>query len=185
MLSLGGNRLTEVSPLAGLTNLTTLAIDWEVDLSPLSDLTSLTTVHRPPRPYRYPKLDNLLNDLVEAYEDALAAGRVTSTVVPGNCRDTAPNEFRTWDPSKPAPSVRVRIRTDTRSRDAVARFLEAHGIAARTYYGVLSVCVPVPLLVPLSEQPGVRRMEKVIPPVLHTPAVIEEESWGTIKNRFK
>ena len=98
------------------------------------------------------------------------------------------------DPSEPAPPVRVVIEINTWERgDAVARFLEAHGIASSVVRRGISflsgawvyACVPVPMLVLLSEQLGVLKIEKEIPPVLYDPAVIEEESWGAIKNRFK
>ena len=196
-LALEHNWVVDVAPLAGLTSLTHLYIDRDVDVSPLSDLTGLT-VHFMLPPIRYPKLF-LLNNLVEAYEDALAAGRVTSAVVPvsGGCpRGISPGVFRTWDPSKPAPSVYVRIEVyTTESVDAVVRFLEDHGISIppRRIWknedayppGLLWACVPVPLLVPLSEQPGVGKVGIIVPASYGSPSVIEEESWGTIKNRFK
>ncbi len=192
-LDLLGNELTDVSPLAGLTRLRRLTIDWFVDASSLSGPTRLKVY----KPIRYPKLF-LLNPLVEAYEDALAAGRVTSNIVPGNCAmDISPGDFPIWDPSKPAPSISVSIKTYTsESVDSIARFLEDHGISPRpirkdeadsksVIERTLWACVPVPLLGPLSEQPGVLRVEKMVPPVLYTPTVVEEESWGTIKNLFK
>ncbi len=192
-LDLRRNELTDVSPLAGLTRLRRLTIDWFVDASSLSGPTRLKVY----KPIRYPKLF-LLNPLVEAYEDALAAGRVTSNIVPGNCAmDISPGDFPIWDPSKPAPSISVSIKTYTsESVDSIARFLEDHGISPRpirkdeadsksVIERTLWACVPVPLLGPLSEQPGVLRVEKMVPPVLYTPTVVEEESWGTIKNLFK
>ncbi len=195
-LDLAHNWITDVSPLAGLTSLRNLFIDRDVDVSPLSDLTGLTRHFMLPL-YRYPQLHSL-SRLVEAYEDALLAGRVTGTVVPGKCDlydRPYPGDFRTWDPAQPAPSIYVDIKTDTRSRvDAVARFLEVHGIAAYIWkddpegafwYGLLSSCVPVPLLVPLSEQPGVYEVGIIIPASYGSPSVIEEESWGAIKHRFK
>ena len=155
-LNLQGNPLTDVSPLAGLTNLTELylALTPLTEASSLSGLTGLT-VHGLPWPYRYPKLGSL-SDLVERYEDARATGR-------SGARSPAP----------PAPSVRVNIRTDTPARvDAVARFLADQGISARTWQGdsasviqgLLGARVPVSLLVRLSEQAGVLRVWKEIPP---------------------
>ena len=194
-LHLEHNWVVDVSPLSGLTGLRNLYIDRDVDVSPLSDLTGLTRHFMLP-PYRYPQLHSL-SRLVEAYEDALLAGRVTGTVVPGKCDlydQPSPGDFRTWDPAQPAPSIYVGIETDTPARvDAVARFLEVHGIAAHIWkgdpgvfwHGLLSSCVSVPLLVSLSGQAGVLRIEEVIPPRFDTPAVIEEESWGAIKHRFK
>ena len=197
-LRLEHNWVVEVAPLAGLTSLISLYIDRDVDVSSLSGLTGLT-VHFMLPPYRYPQLGSL-SDLVEAYEDALAAGRVTSAVVPvsGGCPWTIlPGAFLTWDPSKPAPSIYVDIGIYTiESVDVVVRFLADHGISIppRRIWkdedayppGLIGACVPVPLLVPLSELPGVSsRIRKVYPPVLLAPAVIEEESWGAIKNRFK
>ena len=156
-LNLEDNPISEVSSLSGLTNLT----DLYLALTPLSEASSLSgltglTVHGLPWPYRYPKLGSL-SDLVEAYEDARPTGR-------SGARSPAP----------PAPSVRVKIQTDTRSRvDAVARFLEDQGIAADTWQGdsasviqgLLWARVPVSLLVRLSEQAGVLSVEKVYPSI--------------------
>ncbi len=156
-LNLQGNPLSEVSSLSGLTRLTDLylALTPLTEASSLSGLTGLT-VHGLPWPYRYPKLGSL-SDRVEAYEDARPTGR-------SGARSPAP----------PAPSVRVKIQTDTPARvDAVARFLADQGISADTWQGdsasviqgLLWARVPVSLLVRLSEQAGVLRIEKVYPSI--------------------
>ncbi len=195
-LHLGGNSVVDVTPLAGLTDLTWLNLQGNriQDASPLLGLSGLTHLFvgfNPlrneslllgltglieddlRRPSTYPQLDSPLNDLVRAYEAALEEGRISSRIVPGHCvRDTSPREFRTWDLSEPAPSIRVEVGILVESVDSVGRFLEQHDISVDLEtehldgytWGTFTICVPLPLLVPLTQQTGVLRARLFVPP---------------------
>ena len=76
VLDLAHNSVVDVSPLAGLTGLTALYVDQDVDLTPWPDRPDWTD--RVPPPAKYPKMKGGLSSIVEEYEAALAAGRVTS-----------------------------------------------------------------------------------------------------------
>ncbi len=143
--------------LAGLTNLTPLYLAFNPltreDGEVLSGLTGLTVHGIPGPPLRYPRLGSRLSQLAEEYEAALAAGRVTSSVVPGLCDyEFYVDHFQTWDPSRPLPSLHLNILTDTQeSADAVARWLGDHGISRKE---------PRPVRVNVSAKPlskGTRR----------------------------
>ena len=116
-------------------------------------LAGLTVHGIPGPPLRYPRLGSRLSQLAEEYEAALAAGRVTSSVVPGLCDyEFYVDHFQTWDPSRPLPSLYLNILTDTQeSADAVARWLGDHGISRKE---------PRPVRVNVSAKPlskGTRR----------------------------
>ena len=177
-----------LSALASLTGLTDLylGLTGVMDAASLSGLSGLT-VHGILRPWRYPKMESGLSNIVEEYEAALAAGRVTSTVGGGPCYlDEFPVDFRNWDPSKPAPSVYVEVIVEEiEAVELVTVLLEDHGIPywARDHY--VQACVPVPLLVPLSELPGVHSIALVPPFESTSPTLLEGVSWGAVKDRFK
>ncbi len=136
----------------------------------------------------WPTLDGSLNRLVMSYKEALRWGRTTDEIDPSRCFSRIPISddwdeskpaFYAWDPSKPPHSVPVRIRllqTEEsidieNSIDKVIRFLEGHCIT-RVRIGrpssedadwvrtTVYACVPVPLLVPLSELPSVARVRR-------------------------
>ena len=185
----------------------------------------------------WPTLDGSLNRLVMSYKEALRWGRTTDEVDPGRCIwpipisddwDESKPAFYAWDPSKPPHSVPVRIRllqTEENSIDIessidkVIRFLEDHCIT-RVRVGrpssedadwvrtTVYACVPVPLLVPLSELPSVARVRRPTQgdfPQTSTGSEIgdsraggqdgcgsdlpgtgvEASSWGAIKSLFR
>ena len=210
-LNLAGNPVSDLTPLSRLTGLRYLNLQgcpiFDESLSPLASLTGLTdlwlgftgvmdaaslsglaglTVHGISQPRRYPKLDDSLNSIVEQYEAALEAGRVTSRVGGGPCYlDEFPVDFRNWDPSKPAPSIHVKVTVEeVEAVELVRVLLEDNGIRYVSDYGV-EACVPVPLLVPLSELPGVHRIALVPPFESTSPTLLEGVSWGAVKDRFK
>ena len=224
-LGLRDNRIADLSPLASLTALRRLYVEGNplsaerrfprerlVDGPPsLSHL--IGEPWRPNRPAPQtlqvfgfpaePLLHFKLQLLVEAYEAALAAGRVTARVVPGYCPSpysepaVVPEDMLTWDPSQPAPSLRVRAITLRREGvHEVARYLEDHGISSRLWegqsedgiQGMVWACVPLPLVVPLSEQPAVFSLREVFearPRGDDTITQLEPASWGRIKSRFQ
>ena len=159
----------------------------------LSGLSGLT-VHGIPRPKRYPKMERGLSNIVEDYEAALEAGRVTSRVGGGPCYlDEFPADFRNWDPSEPAPSIWVETFAGW-DVDQVTDYLGDHGIRCGSleerlpcYVGGGRVvgCVPVPLLAALSELRGVDwiRMEAWSEP--NSPTLLGGVSWGAVKDRFR
>ena len=187
-----------LSPLASLTGLTDLwlAGTGVRDAASLSGLAGLTVhgISWPPRPPpKYPKLDGELNRFVEAYEAALEAGRVTSMGGRGPCLDPYefPNDFRIWDPSDTWPAfslyVVVRVR-ESEDVDRVTCYLKDNGVPSDdydAYHSDIYACVPVPLLGPLSELPGVGRVEVVLGSEPDSPTLLEGASWGAIKDRFK
>ena len=106
-----------------------------------------------------------------------------------------PVDLRNWDPSEPAPSIAVEIRVRRREHvDQVTGYLGDHGIRCGSFEewslpcyvsGHFFGCVPVPLLAPLSELPGVEwiRVEFLFEP--DCPTLLGGVSWGAIKDRFK
>ena len=200
-LNLEVNRISDIASLAGLTNLTRLYLAFNHpkllvgeapvgfgDLHP--DLVIVTFLSGP---HLFPNLLSSLNHIVYAYRDALARGRVTSHVAPGPCAwEFARAEFRTWDISMPAPSIPVNVQTETAEDiDTVSNYLQTHGITrVRSWKGgsedaikgrQLLACVPVPLLVSLSELPGVLvvRLRGGVTELL--PTGVRSTSWGRAK----
>ena len=212
-LNLAGNPVSDLTPLSRLTGLRYLNLQGcpisDASLSPLASLTGLTdlwlaftgvmdagslsglsglTVHGISLPRRYPKLDSTLDHIVEQYEAALEAGRVTSRVGGGPCYlgdDASFVDFRDWDPSKPAPSIYVEVIVEVEAVELVRVLLEDHGIRYYVSYHYFEACVPVPLLVPLSELPGVYRIALVPPLESDSATLLEGASWGVIKDRLK
>ena len=102
------------------------------------------------------------------------------------------NDFRIWDPSETLPAfslfVGVRVR-ESEDVDRVTGYLKdicPSGVYYAFHWALaIEACVPVPLLGPLSELPGVVRVE--VMPVAQTlsPTLLEGASWGAIKNRSK
>ena len=225
-LNLAGNPVSDLTPLSRLTGLRYLNLQgcpiFDESLSALASLTGLTdlylgltgvmdaaslsglsglTVHGIPRPRRYPKMEWWLNSIVEEYEAALAAGRVTSRVGGGPCYggwDEFLHEgFRNWDPSEPAPSITVEIKVKRADVDQVTGFLGDHGIRCASseewtssipcYVGDIYVisCVPVPLLAALSELRGVEWIRVEPWAEAEAPTLLGGVSWGAIKDRFK
>ena len=219
-LNLAGNPVSDLTPLSRLTGLSYLNLQgcpiFDESLSALASLTGLTdlylgltgvmdaaslsglsglTVHGIPRPKRYPKMERGLSNIVEDYEAALEAGRVTSRVGGGPCYlDEFPADFRNWDPSEPAPSIAVRIGVRLGYVDRVTGYLGDHGIRCGSLEerlpcyatNVLIVsCVPVPLLAALSELPGVEKIDWEAASLPDSPTLLGGVSWGTIKDRFK
>ena len=186
MLDLAHNSVVDVSPLAGLTGLTELNVDPDVDLTPWPARPRRTS--RIPPPYKYPKLGGL-SRIVESYEAALEAGRVTNRVGGGPCLEFDDGyvlDFRDWDPSKPAPSIYLEVIVEEiEAVELVTVLLEDHGIPYWVSYHYVQACVPLPLLASLSELPDVRRIEWVIPFESHSPTLLEGVSWGAVKDRFK
>ncbi len=226
-LNLSGNPVSDLTPLSRLTGLSHLNLQccpiFDESLSPLASLTGLTdlylaftgvmdaaslsglaglTVHGiprgPPPPGKYPKLDALLNRVVEAYEAALEAGRVTSMGGRGPCYDD-PSEYgshdsKIWDPSEawPAFSIDVIVRVrESEDVDRVTGYLKDNGIPSDAYYAFhwalrIDACVPVPLLASLSELPGVLTVEVWLTiDGTDSSTLLEGASWGAIKDRFK
>ena len=64
-------------------------------------------------------------------------------------------------------------------------YLGDHGISSYVSGFSVYACVPVPLLAPLSELPGVERIEWEPAPHYDSPTLLEGASWGAIKDRFK
>ncbi len=222
-LNLSGNPVSDLTPLSRLTGLSHLNLQgcpiFDESLSALASLTGLTdlylgftgvmdaaslsglsglTVHGILRPGKYPKMERGLSNIVEEYEAALAAGRVTSTVGGGPCYlDEFPADFRNWDPSEPAPSIAVEITVKRADVDQVTGFLGDHGIRCASseewtssipcYVGDIYVisCVPVPLLAALSELPGVIKIDWEEASLPDSPTLLGGASWGAIKDRFK
>ncbi len=191
MLDLGHNSVVDLSPLAGLTGLTELVVDLDVDLTTWPGRPRRTS--RIPPPYKYPKLGDL-SRIVESYEAALEAGRVTSRVGGGPCLEDDDGyrlDFRDWEPSKPAPSIYLEVIVEEiEAVDRVTEYLEENGIPSDAYVAfhwalAVEACLPVPLLVPLSELPGVRRIGWVVPFESLSPTLLEGVSWGAVKDRFK
>ncbi len=132
----------------------------------------------------WPTLDGPLNRLVMSYKEALRWGRTTHEVVvdPSRCFrrfptsddwDPSKPDFFIWDPSKPPHSASVRIKNlldrEESSIDRVVAFLEGYCIIVRDFFisrvpsgeqgwNTVYACVPVPLLVPLSDLPSVARV---------------------------
>ena len=221
-LDLSGNSVEDVTPLSGLTGLTHLNLEVNdiPDISALSSLLAslnyLYLAFNPlpadeeqlvfadgpnpdleiyagvlSGPYLFPNLGSNLNHMVYAYRDALARGRVTSGVAPGPCAwEFSSGEFRTWDSSMPAPSIPVRVWTETSEDiDTVSNYLQVHGIAPLNSWkggsedaikGLLSACVPVPLLVSVAELPGVGVVRRHILPS-DLPTGVGSKSWGEVK----
>ena len=195
MLDLAHNSVADVSPLAGLTGLTALYVDQDVDLTPWPGRPDWTVLLYP-RP-KYPKLKHGLSRLVEEYEAALAAGRVTSRVGGGPCYgdldEFRGEEFRNWDPSEPAPSIWVEIFAGW-DVDQVTDYLGDHGIRCGSleerlpcYVGGGRVvgCVPVPLLAALSELRGVEWIRMEPGAETDSPTLLGGVSWGAVKDRFR
>ena len=195
MLDLAHNSVVDVSPLAGLTGLTAVYVDQDVDLTPWPGRPSYTV--RMPPPYKYPKLVDL-SRTVERYEAALEAGRVTNRVGGGPClfADEFFVDFSDWDPSKPAPSFYVQVRVGKiEAVERVTVLLEDHGIRCGSFEewdlpcyvdgGRVVGCVPLPLLVPLSELPGVDWIALVPPFESASSTLLEGVSWGAVKDRLK
>ena len=178
----------------------------------------------------WPTLDGPLNRIVMSYKEALRWGRTTDRVDPSRCFsrlpisddwDASKPNFYAWDLSKPPHSVPVRIGLLDReesSIDRVVRFLEDHCIT-RVYIfrrssedadwvsNTVWACVPIPLLVPLSEVPSVARVRKPLEAVPQTstgseggvsgvggqegcgsdlPGTgVERSSWGAIKSLLR
>ena len=115
-----------------------------------------------------PKLSKSTQDAVIKYRNALRFGWGTDRVDPGAPCVNFYDSWPAWDLSKPAPSLSVEIFVDPgtqESVDVVVRWLEAHGITRTAIFGPSSswpddpywvwTCLPVPLVEPLSELPGV------------------------------
>ena len=174
-----------------------------------------------------------MNRRVRSYKEALRWGRTTDEVVvdPSRCFtrfppsddwDPSKPDFYAWDPSKPPHSVPVRIfllDREESSIDRVVGFLSDHCIILGDYniyrvpsgeqgWNLIYACVPVPLLVPLSEVPSVGRVRR--PPSGDFPQTstgsesgdsgaggqdgcgsdlpgtgVEGSSWGAIKSLFR
>ena len=189
--------------LGGLTSLTRLYLafnpippdhtlhfpgGWHPDLQIYSGVLSV--------PNLFPRLSSSLNRFVFSYKEALAKGRVSSRVVPSACDwEFVDRDFLLWDSSRPAPSIPVSLQTDTSEDvDTVASYLKDQGHAPerlRTWKGgsedaikgQLSACVPISLLVSLSERPGVL-MVRLGYRAMELPSTgVGRKSWGNLKSR--
>ncbi len=229
------NRISDLRSLSGLTRLRELHMGYNLiptleldDWLPRTGTGTLWIYPIFAGPNLWPKLDSSLNGLVYSYKEALRWGRTTDEIDPGRCVSRFPTsddwdpskpDFYSWDPSKPPHSVPVRILlgTEESSIDRAVRFLEDHCIT-RVHIGRRSsedadwvrntvwACVPIPLLVPLSELPSVARVETILESVPATstggesgdsgaggqdgcgsdlPGTgVEASSWGAIKSLF-
>ena len=203
ILGLAGNSITDVSPLEGLTNLTVLMLDENsiTDVSPLWNLTDLTILGLSFNPiqdassirdlenrltklkyriilgtgiWNHPKLDSKLNSAVQNYEFSLSREGSTAH-------------------QEPPPRVWIVIILTSKDQiDSIVRFLQDNGVSTlwRTddesvRYGQIETLVPVSLLIPLAEQPGVRRIRHVPIGMPASPSGITGMSWGSIKARHK
>ena len=232
-LNLEVNMILDMTSLSSLTKLKDLYVaynpipwmerdDWLPRLRPGSTTYLPLSVS-----HLYPKMDGRLNGIVYSYKDALRWGRVTDRVVPGGlCTSRLPvsddwdpskPDFYAWDPSKPARSIGVRIYPDTEENlDKILRFLKGYCITRVKIYenrrpspSLVWACVPLPLLVPLSERPyvgGLRRPPTGDFPQTSTEAEggdsgaggegggcgsdvpatgLERAAWGAIKSRLR
>ena len=203
VLNLSGNSITDVSPLEGLTNLTVLLLDENsiTDVSPLGNLTNLTILGLSFNPVQdassireletrltrltlpiligtgirnHPELDSVLNSMVRDYEFSLT--REGSKLN-----------------NEPPPWVIVVITTETKGHiDSIVRFLQENEVPTfwksdvpGVRFGYVEVNVPVTLLIPLTEQPGVRNIRWQSTGLPATPSGITGMSWGSIKARHK
>ncbi len=203
VLFLSGNSITDVSPLEGLTNLTVLLLDENsiTDVSPLWNLTNLTTLGLSSNPVsdassirnlenrltklqypillgtgieNHPKLDSVLSLEVRYYEFSLTREGSTAH-------------------QNPPPQVWVVITTYTKEdADSIVRFLQDNEVSnpwkiddQSVRYGHIEAQVPVTLLIPLTEQPGVRLIRHQSRGIPLTPSGITGMSWGSIKARHK
>ena len=143
-----------------------------------------------------PKLSENCERVVNEYRNALRLGWVTDRVDPGAPCVTAYDKWPAWDLSKPALALSVEIFVDPgtqESVDVVVRWLEAHGITHFLISGpskrwpdrhrVLG-CLPLPLVEPLSELPGVALIYHS-PYFWPVPSALGEASWGAIKDLFR
>ena len=66
-------------------------------------------------------------------------------------------------------------------------YLKDNGVRSHAFHGSLEIhaCVPVPLLAPLSELPGVYTVGFDPPSLPDSPTLLEGASLGAIKDRFK
>ena len=143
-----------------------------------------------------PKLSKSTQDAVIKYRNALRLGWGTDRVDPGAPCVTFYDSWPAWDLSKPAPALSVVIFVDPgtqESVDVVVRWLEAHGITHFLISGPnkrwpdrhrVRGCLPVPLVEPLSELPGVALIDhsEFFFPV---PSALGGASWGAIKDLFR
>ena len=122
--------------------------------------------------HRHGRLDSILNDVVAAYEQALdsaskrrsAAGE--SAAAQAAAQDAASRMAARRAPMRQGPSVAVTLRIEDASKiEAIARFLEDNGGDPRNLgEDYIEAYVPVRLLVAASKQPGVLRVQAIIPP---------------------
>ena len=122
--------------------------------------------------HRHGRLDSILNAVVATYERALdsaserqsAAGE--SAAAQAAAQDAASRMAARRAPMRQGPSVAVTLRIEDASKiEAIARFLEDNGGDPRNLgEDYIEAYVPVRLLVAASKQPGVLRVQAIIPP---------------------
>ena len=122
--------------------------------------------------HRHGRLDSILNDVVATYERTLdsasesqsAAGE--SAAAQAAAQDAASRMAARRAPMRLGPSVAVTLRIEDASKiEAIARFLEDNGGDPRNLgEDYIEAYVPVRLLVAASKQPGVLRVQAIIPP---------------------
>ena len=122
--------------------------------------------------HRHGRLDSILNDVVATYEQALdsaskrRSAAEESAAAQAAAQDAASRMAARRAPMRQGPSVAVTLRIEDASKiEAIARFLEDNGGDPRNLgEDYIEAYVPVRLLVAASKQPGVLRVQAIIPP---------------------
>ena len=122
--------------------------------------------------HRHGRLDSILNDVVVAYERSLGAALKKESAAAGKAATRAVSQKAASRiaarraPMSEGASVAVTLRIDDASKiEAVTRFLRDNGGDPRNVgEDYIEAYVPVTLLVEASKQPGVFRVQVIIPP---------------------
>ena len=122
--------------------------------------------------HRHGRLDSILNDVVAAYERTLDSASESQSAAgeraaaQAAAQDAASRMAARRAPMRLGPSVAVTLRIEDASKiEAIARFLEDNGGDPRNLgEDYIEAYVPVRLLVAASKQPGVFRVQAIIPP---------------------
>ena len=120
--------------------------------------------------HRHRRLGSILNGVVDAYERHLESaekeGRTKARAARLAAQDAASRAAADRAPMRQSGSVAVTFRINDPSKvDALTRFLRENGGDPRNVCeDYVEAYVPVALLVEASKQPGVRRMQAIVPP---------------------
>lgn len=115
---------------------------------------------------RHQRLDSILNRVVEAFGDHVRSAPKTSEEHASTQAAAAARAAAVLAPMSDGASVAVTLRFDDASTvAAVVRFLQANGGDPRNVSDdYVEAYVPVALLVEASAQPGVARIQAIVPP---------------------